>query len=93
MENLTKNLPQGSDHMGEFVDSLLEVLPPRYGRLEIQYPEDSFRAGNYRICSRWRNWVVRGFFSVLMVGAFSAIVSLGPKALMALVSLFLHLVA
>ncbi|VDL84296.1 unnamed protein product [Nippostrongylus brasiliensis] len=35
--------------------------------------------------ARWRNWVVRGVFTIIMVSMFSFIVSRGPTWLMALV--------
>lgn len=32
--------------------------------------------------SRWRNWVIRGIFTLLMIGVFGFIIYLGPLALM-----------
>ncbi|EJW80207.1 phosphatidate cytidylyltransferase 1 [Wuchereria bancrofti] len=62
ISQLTKNLPQGSDHLGAFIDPVLSPLPPR-----------------------WRNWVVRGIFSIIMVSLFSVIIKMGATWLMALV--------
>ena len=36
---------------------------------------------------RWRNWVIRGIFSWVMILAFAFIVWLGPLALVTMVSL------
>ena len=36
--------------------------------------------------SRWRNWVIRGFFTFVMITSFLFIVYLGPLALVVLVS-------
>uniref|UniRef100_A0A8R1EFI8 Phosphatidate cytidylyltransferase n=1 Tax=Caenorhabditis japonica TaxID=281687 RepID=A0A8R1EFI8_CAEJA len=62
MERLTKSIPQDKGSLGEFADSLLESLPPR-----------------------WRNWVVRGLFSIIMISTFTFIVSRGATWLMFLV--------
>ncbi|KAL3982832.1 Cytidylyltransferase family protein [Acanthocheilonema viteae] len=62
ISQLTKDLPQGSDHLGAFIDPVLLPLPPR-----------------------WRNWVVRGIFSVIMVSLFAVIIKMGATWLMALV--------
>ncbi|CAG9532605.1 unnamed protein product [Cercopithifilaria johnstoni] len=62
VSQLTKDLPQGSDHVGAFVDPVLSPLPPR-----------------------WRNWVVRGIFSIIMVSLFTVIIKMGATWLMALV--------
>lgn len=34
------------------------------------------------LSDRWRNWVIRGFFTWLMLGLFGIIIYLGPLALM-----------
>ncbi|VDM48614.1 unnamed protein product [Toxocara canis] len=62
LSQLTKDLPQGSDALGAYIDPVLAPLP-----------------------SRWRNWVVRGIFSLIMISLFSFIIKLGPTWLMALV--------
>uniref|UniRef100_A0A915BII4 Phosphatidate cytidylyltransferase n=1 Tax=Parascaris univalens TaxID=6257 RepID=A0A915BII4_PARUN len=62
LSQLTKDLPQGSDALGAYIDPLLSHLP-----------------------ARWRNWVVRGIFSLIMISLFSFIIKLGPTWLMALV--------
>uniref|UniRef100_A0A0R3S0T6 Phosphatidate cytidylyltransferase n=1 Tax=Elaeophora elaphi TaxID=1147741 RepID=A0A0R3S0T6_9BILA len=62
ISQLTKDLPQGSDHLGAFIDPVLSPLPPR-----------------------WRNWIVRGIFSVIMVSLFAVIIKMGATWLMALV--------
>ncbi|VDK81493.1 unnamed protein product [Litomosoides sigmodontis] len=62
ISQLTKDLPQGSDRLGVFIDPVLSPLPPR-----------------------WRNWVVRGIFSIIMVSLFAVIITMGATWLMALV--------
>ena len=62
MERLTKAIPQDKGSLGEFADSMLEALPPR-----------------------WRNWVVRGLFSIIMISTFTFIVNRGATWLMFLV--------
>ncbi|CAD6194530.1 unnamed protein product [Caenorhabditis auriculariae] len=64
MERYTKSIPQDKGSLGEFADSFLESLPPR-----------------------WRNWVVRGVFTFIMVSMFSFLVNRGATWLMALVFL------
>ena len=36
---------------------------------------------------RWRNWWIRGMFTLVMIGGFAVIVYFGPLALILLVSL------
>ncbi|CAB3409739.1 unnamed protein product [Caenorhabditis bovis] len=62
MEKMMKVIPQDKGSLGEFADSLLESLPPR-----------------------WRNWVVRGIFTILMVSSFCFIVNRGATWLTFLV--------
>lgn len=40
---------------------------------------------------RWRNWVIRGIFTLLMIGGFCLIIYGGPLALMVTVSIYLKL--
>uniref|UniRef100_A0A1I7SY04 Phosphatidate cytidylyltransferase n=1 Tax=Caenorhabditis tropicalis TaxID=1561998 RepID=A0A1I7SY04_9PELO len=65
MERLTRAIPQDKGSLGEFADSMLEALPPR-----------------------WRNWVVRGLFTIIMISTFTFIVNRGATWLMFLN--FLH---
>ena len=39
-----------------------------------------------RIDSKWKNWFIRGIFSLIMIGGFSAIIYMGPFVLSLLVS-------
>ncbi|RXG51398.1 Phosphatidate cytidylyltransferase, photoreceptor-specific, partial [Armadillidium vulgare] len=59
VDNLTKDIPQGTDHTPSLLTSLLSGLPPR-----------------------WRNWVIRGIFTWVMLGGFGVIIWIGPLALM-----------
>ncbi|CAG9138429.1 hypothetical protein JYU34_016891 [Plutella xylostella] len=59
VEDMAKNLPQGTDKTPEMLDSALSGLS-----------------------SRWRNWVIRGIFTWLMIGAFCLLIYGGPLALM-----------
>ncbi|XP_013201131.1 phosphatidate cytidylyltransferase, photoreceptor-specific [Amyelois transitella] len=59
VDELAKNLPQGTDKTPEILDSALSGLS-----------------------SRWRNWVIRGIFTWLMIAAFCLLIYGGPLALM-----------
>lgn len=64
LHKLRKVLPQSSDKLGVYIDTLLSKLP-----------------------ERWRNWVVRGIFSIVMICFFYFIVKRGVTWLMGLVFL------
>ncbi|GMR49907.1 hypothetical protein PMAYCL1PPCAC_20102, partial [Pristionchus mayeri] len=60
------------------------------GRLTKMLPQGSDKMGFLdplieMVPEKWRNWVVRGIFTIIMVSGFSFIVSRGPIALMLLV--------
>ncbi|KAH8363825.1 phosphatidate cytidylyltransferase, photoreceptor-specific [Drosophila serrata] len=59
VEELAKNLPQGTDKTPELLDSALKDLP-----------------------DRWKNWVIRGIFTWIMICGFALIIYGGPLALM-----------
>ncbi|KAH8255959.1 phosphatidate cytidylyltransferase, photoreceptor-specific [Drosophila bipectinata] len=59
VEELAKNLPQGTDKTPEILDAALKDLP-----------------------DRWRNWVIRGIFTWIMICGFALIIYGGPLALM-----------
>ncbi|TDG52681.1 hypothetical protein AWZ03_000914 [Drosophila navojoa] len=59
VEELAKNLPQGTDKTPEILDSALKDLP-----------------------DRWKNWVIRGIFTWIMICGFALIIYGGPLALM-----------
>ncbi|KAG6462656.1 hypothetical protein O3G_MSEX013394 [Manduca sexta] len=61
----------------KYVDELAKTLPQGTDKT----PEilDSALSG---LSSRWRNWVIRGIFTWLMIGAFCLLIYGGPLALM-----------
>ncbi|EDV40381.1 uncharacterized protein Dana_GF23961 [Drosophila ananassae] len=59
VEELAKNLPQGTDKTPEILDAALKDLP-----------------------DRWRNWIIRGIFTWIMICGFALIIYGGPLALM-----------
>ncbi|KAH8379142.1 hypothetical protein KR009_003250 [Drosophila setifemur] len=59
VDELAKNLPQGTDKTPEILDSALKDLP-----------------------DRWKNWVIRGIFTWIMICGFALIIYGGPLALM-----------
>ncbi|XP_011504257.1 PREDICTED: phosphatidate cytidylyltransferase, photoreceptor-specific isoform X2 [Ceratosolen solmsi marchali] len=59
VDELSKTLPQGTDHTPEILGSALSGLS-----------------------DRWKNWVIRGIFTFLMIGGFCFIIYGGPLALM-----------
>ncbi|XP_058054005.1 phosphatidate cytidylyltransferase, photoreceptor-specific [Anopheles bellator] len=59
IEELAKNLPQGTNKMPEILTQVLDGLP-----------------------DRWRNWVIRGIFTMIMITLFCGIIYQGPLALM-----------
>ncbi|KHJ91866.1 phosphatidate cytidylyltransferase [Oesophagostomum dentatum] len=64
----------------ESVSKLTKIIPQDTGSMGELV--DSVLAP---LPARWRNWVVRGVFTIIMVSMFSFIVSRGPTWLMALV--------
>lgn len=59
INELSKNLPQGTDKTPDILDSALQGLP-----------------------DRWKNWVIRGIFTWIMIFGFALIIYGGPLALM-----------
>ncbi|KAH9630618.1 hypothetical protein HF086_007042 [Spodoptera exigua] len=71
----------------KYVDELAKSLPQGTDKT----PEilDSALSG---LSSRWRNWVIRGIFTWLMIAAFCLLIYGGPLALMITVSIARQLV-
>ncbi|VDL72328.1 unnamed protein product [Nippostrongylus brasiliensis] len=67
-------------HDEERISGLTKIIPQDTGSMGELV--DSVLAP---LPARWRNWVVRGVFTIIMVSMFSFIVSRGPTWLMALV--------
>ncbi|ETN59651.1 phosphatidate cytidylyltransferase [Anopheles darlingi] len=59
VEEMAKNLPQGTNKTPEVLGQALSGLP-----------------------DRWRNWVIRGIFTMIMISLFCVIIYQGPLALM-----------
>ncbi|XP_049296531.1 phosphatidate cytidylyltransferase, photoreceptor-specific isoform X1 [Anopheles funestus] len=59
VEEMAKNLPQGTNKMPEVLGQALSGLP-----------------------DRWKNWVIRGIFTMIMISGFCLIIYGGPLALM-----------
>uniref|UniRef100_A0A182M2A8 phosphatidate cytidylyltransferase n=1 Tax=Anopheles culicifacies TaxID=139723 RepID=A0A182M2A8_9DIPT len=59
VEEMAKNLPQGTNKMPEVLGQALNGLP-----------------------DRWKNWVIRGIFTMIMISGFCLIIYGGPLALM-----------
>uniref|UniRef100_A0A915LYY6 Phosphatidate cytidylyltransferase n=1 Tax=Meloidogyne javanica TaxID=6303 RepID=A0A915LYY6_MELJA len=74
-------------------DPLTVVKEKRLNRLKRILPQSSDKLGSYvdkllsHLSERWRNWVVRGILSLVMIGMFYFIVKRGVTCLMALVFL------
>lgn len=79
MENISKILPQATDNLGNYLDPILSRLPERYVNFFVLYTQSNFR---------WRNWIVRGIFTIFMISFFSYIVNKGAFWLGILVKLF-----
>ncbi|XP_055383772.1 phosphatidate cytidylyltransferase, photoreceptor-specific [Condylostylus longicornis] len=59
INELAKNLPQGTDKTPKILDTTLKGLP-----------------------DKWRNWIIRGIFTWLMIFGFGLLIYGGPLALM-----------
>ncbi|XP_035907751.1 phosphatidate cytidylyltransferase, photoreceptor-specific isoform X1 [Anopheles stephensi] len=59
VDEMAKNLPQGTNKMPEVLGAALSGLP-----------------------DRWKNWVIRGIFTMIMISGFCLIIYGGPLALM-----------
>uniref|UniRef100_A0A182WJU2 Phosphatidate cytidylyltransferase n=1 Tax=Anopheles minimus TaxID=112268 RepID=A0A182WJU2_9DIPT len=59
VDEMAKNLPQGTNKMPEVLGQALSGLP-----------------------DRWKNWVIRGIFTMIMISGFCLIIYGGPLALM-----------
>ncbi|XP_053676964.1 phosphatidate cytidylyltransferase, photoreceptor-specific [Anopheles nili] len=59
VDEMAKNLPQGTNKMPEVLGQALNGLP-----------------------DRWKNWVIRGIFTMIMISGFCLIIYGGPLALM-----------
>ncbi|CAD5218222.1 unnamed protein product [Bursaphelenchus okinawaensis] len=78
-----------SDESEEDVDKIDERLDD----IKKHLPQGSDSMGSYvdgslnQLSPRWRNWVVRGIFSIVMIGAFTLVVNKGGTWLMGMVFL------
>ena len=76
----TKELPQATDKTGtEVLDSALASLP---SRLVCNLCSKVIKIANLILLNRWRNYVIRTVFTLVLVGFFGVQIYLGPLALM-----------
>lgn len=87
LTDLANSIPQDKDNKAnQALEDALSVLPPRYNELiqYLRFSADSIQGFFYLF--RWKNWVIRGIFTWLMIGGFGLIIYFGPLALMLTVS-------
>lgn len=86
---MAKTLPQGTDKTPEVLTGALKGLPDKYVyQLHVVdfMVESILQKRNFLFVYRWKNYIIRGIFTFIMISGFCLIIYGGPLALMITVS-------
>lgn len=89
VEELSKKLPQGTDKTPEVLEEALKGLPDKYGFNSFFHITSEFVLRSllnfvhiFIFIHRWKNYIIRGIFTLIMILGFCLIIYGGPLALM-----------
>lgn len=84
VEDLAKKLPQGTDKTPEVLEEALKGLPDKYVPVPLIIHIFGTFVKNKLIhfSYRWKNYIIRGIFTLIMILGFCLIIYGGPLALM-----------